>query len=83
MYDKKVMQGKDIRDLFMNGRHLKITYCNALQYCMDMGPDLRSNTDYVFCLRENILENRSRLYKYFFGMFRTYDDLHCDGQLYS
>ena len=74
MYDKSVMKGKAIRDLFMNGRHLKITYCNALQYCMDMGPDLRSNTDYVFCLRENIIENRQRLYKYFFGMFGTYDE---------
>lgn len=74
MYDKKIMKGKPMRDLFMNGRHLKITFCNALQYCMDMGPDLRSNTDYVFCLRENIIENRQRLYKYFFGMFNSYDE---------
>ena len=69
MYDKKIMKGNDIRDLFMNGRHLKITFCNALQYCMDMGPDLRSNTDYVFCLRENIIENRKKLFTFFFGMF--------------
>jgi len=74
MYDKKVLKGLCMRDLFMNGRHLHITYCNAMQYVMDMGPDLRTQVDYVFALRENIHSNKTKLWKYFFGMFSTYAD---------
>lgn len=74
MYDKKILKGIGIRDLFMNGRHLNITLCNAVQYVMDMGPDLRTQVDYVFALRENIISNKTKLWKYFFGMFEKYDD---------
>ena len=74
MYDKKVMKGTSIRDLFMNGRHLKVTFCNAVQYIMDMGPDLRTQVDYVFALRENIISNKIKLHRYFFGMFDKSED---------
>tara|TARA_B110000046_G_C12891535_1_gene354586 strand:- start:42 stop:884 length:843 start_codon:yes stop_codon:yes gene_type:complete len=74
MYDKKILKGVAIRDLFMNGRHLNITMCNAIQYVMDMGPDLRTQVDYVFALRENIISNKQKLWKYFFGMFEKYED---------
>eukprot|EP00965_Chrysotila_dentata_P200632 6180082-Pleurochrysis_carterae.AAC.4 len=72
MYDKKVLKGLSMRDLFMNGRHLHITLLNAMQYVMDMGPDLRTQVDYVFALRENIIANKHKLWKFFFGMFETY-----------
>ena len=74
MYDKKILRGLCMRDLFMNGRHLKVTFLNAMQYIMDMGPDLRTQVDYVFALRENIISNKSKLHKYFFGMFDKYED---------
>lgn len=74
MYDKKILKGLGIRDLFMNGRHLNVTMCNAVQYVMDMGPDLRTQVDYVFALRENIISNKNKLWKYFFGMFEKYED---------
>lgn len=74
MFDKTVLKGQAIRDIFMNGRHLKVTFVNAMQYCMDMGPDLRSQCDYVFALRENIVSNRTKLWKYFFGGFENFDD---------
>lgn len=74
MYDKKVLKSKTMRDLFMNGRHLKLTFCFAVQYLMDMGPDLRSQVDYVICTREMIISNKMKLWKYFYGMFEKYDD---------
>lgn len=74
MYDKKILKSVAMRDLFMNGRHVHITLCNAVQYVMDMGPDLRTQVDYVFALRENIISNKAKLWKYFFGMFEKYDD---------
>ena len=42
MYDKAVIRGKAIRDLFMNGRHYKITFLAAVQYLMDLPPALRA-----------------------------------------
>ena len=74
MYDKAVIKGKAIRDLFMNGRHYKITFLAAVQYLMDLSPALRTQVDYCFALRENVISNRERLYKYFFGAFATFED---------
>lgn len=74
MFDKKCLKSLAMRDLFFNGRHLHVTLMNAMQYVMDMGPDLRSQCDYCFILKENILSNKVRLYKYFFGMFDTFKD---------
>jgi len=49
-------------------------FVNLQQYIMDMGPDLRSNVDFVFALRDTSLENRVKLWKSFFGMFKDYND---------
>jgi hypothetical protein len=73
MYDKKFMKDTCIRKCFMNGRHWKIFFMLTMQYCMDLSPDLRANVDYVFILRENIIQNREKLYKAFFGIFPTFD----------
>jgi hypothetical protein len=69
MYDRKFMKDVCIRQCFMNGRHWKIFFMLTMQYCMDLTPDLRANVDYVFILRENIVQNREKLYKSFFGVF--------------
>jgi len=45
----------------------------TMQYCMDLPPALRANVDYIFLLRENILQNREKLYKSFFGIFPNFD----------
>ena len=74
MYDKKVMKGVNMRELFMNGRHRKIFHMNAIQYLMDIGPDIRSQVDFVFALKENIINNREKLWKFFFGMFENFSD---------
>ena len=73
MYDKKMIREKNIRQIFMNGRHWNIMFMLTMQYCMDLSPDLRANIDYVFVLRENILANREKIYKNFFGIFPTFD----------
>jgi len=73
MYDNKWTRDKDIRGIFMNGRHWKILFMITMQYCMDLPPALRANIDYVFILRENIIQNREKLWKNFFGIFPTFD----------
>ena len=69
MYDKRMIRDINIRGIFMNGRHWRISFMLTMQYCMDLPPDLRSNIDYVFILRENIIQNQEKIYKNFFGIF--------------
>ena len=72
MYDKKMIRDKNMRQLFMNGRHWRILFFLSMQYCMDLPPDMRANIDYVFLLRENIVSNQIKLWKNFFGIFPTF-----------
>jgi hypothetical protein len=71
-FNKRIMNQEDIRLLFMNGRHWKICFIVSLQYMMGIPPDLRTNIDFVFCLRENIVANQKRLYDNFFGCFKKF-----------
>jgi len=73
MFDNKWTRDKDMRCIFMNGRHYRILLLLTLQYCMDLPPSLRGQCDYIFVLRENIIENKQKLYKHFFGIFPTFD----------
>lgn len=73
LYDRRVFREKLIRQLFYNGRHWSVFLVILVQYCMDLTPDLRTNIDYVFILRENIRTNRERLWKAYGGIFNTLD----------
>ena len=73
LYDRRILREKIIRSIFMNGRHWSILTLITAQYMLDLGPDLRTNIDYVFILRENIRANRERLWKSFGGIFPTFD----------
>lgn len=73
MYDSTWTKDKNIRSLFMNGRHYKILFLITMQYSMGIPPNLRTNVDYVFILRENIISNRKRLYEQYAGMFKTFE----------
>lgn len=73
VYDSSVLKGKELKFIVFNGRHYNIGLYILVQYCLAMGPDLRSNVDYVFVSRENIVSNKKRLYEQFFGVFPSYD----------
>ncbi len=71
MYDARFLKDKTIRSIFMNGRHWRITIIVTAQFSGDVPPAIRSNIDYVFVLKENIIQNRERLFKNFFGCFNS------------
>ena len=73
MFDNKWTRDKNMRCVFMNGRHYRIFFMLTMQYCMDLPPALRANIDYIFVLKENIIQNREKIYKNFFGIFPTFD----------
>ena len=73
LYDKTWINNKHIRSLFMNGRHYKIMFIITMQYALGIPPNLRTNIDFTFLLRENIVSNRKRLYEQYAGMFPSFD----------
>ena len=70
MYQKGVLRSSAMRSIFFNGRHDHISLWVTAQYMMDVEVSLRTNIDYLFTMRENILTNRHKLHKYYFGFFK-------------
>ena len=73
LYDASWTKDKNVRSLFMNGRHYNETFIITMQYCMGIPPSLSTNVDYVFILRENLINNRKKLYEQYAGMFPSFD----------
>ena len=74
--------------LYKKGRHWKMMYILSLQYAMDVKPQIRTNIDGVFILRESIESNREKLYRNYASIIPTYglfcelldkltEDFHC------
>jgi len=73
LYDNSWTKDVNIRFIFQNGRHVKCMFIFSMQYPLGVPPNLRTNIDYVFILRENIVQNRKRIYDCYAGMFPSYD----------
>jgi len=71
LYDQSWTRDKMMRLLFMNGRHWKIMLIITMQYPLGIPPNLRTNIDYVFILREPYLTNRKRIWENYASMFPT------------
>ena len=69
---KKIFNSKTMRWMFFNGRHIDLMVIVALQYAMDMPPSLRSNTDFIFLLKDNNRNNLERYYENFAPMFDNF-----------
>jgi hypothetical protein len=72
LYDKTWMNEESTRYVFMNGRHIDLMTMITMQYPLGVPPNLRTNIDFVFILRENVIGNRKRIYDNYAGMFPTF-----------
>lgn len=73
LYDGSWTKDKLMRLLFMNGRHWKVMLIITMQYPLGIPPNLRTNIDYVFILREPYINNRKRIWENYAGMFPTFE----------
>ena len=73
LWDNSWSRDKMMRLLFMNGRHWKIMTTITMQYPLGVPPNLRTNIDYTFILREPYITNRKRIYENYAGMFPTFE----------
>ena len=60
LFDASWTRDKMMRLLFMNGRHWKMMLIITMQYPLGIPPNLRTNIDYVFILREPYISNRKK-----------------------
>ena len=73
LYDGCWKKDKNIRYTFMNGRHVKLFLLMTVQYVFGLPPDLRTNIDYVFILRENNYNNRKKIYENYASVFPSFE----------
>ena len=73
LYDRTWVKDKCIREIFMNGRHWKLLFILTMQYPLGITPNLRSNIDWVFILRNNIMRDRKTFYEHYAGMFPSFE----------
>ena len=73
LYDETWIRDKNVRCLFMNGRHYHTMFVITMQYAMDIPPAFRTNVNFVFIMREDIIENRHKLYEQWAGIFPDFD----------
>lgn len=69
---KEFVSSKEIREIFMNGRHIAVNFYLTMQFPLGIPPALRCNVDYVFLLKDNIKKNKERLYEHWAGVIPTY-----------
>jgi len=73
LYDNTWAKDKFMRSVFMNGRHFKLLFLLTMQFALGIPPNLRTNIDFIFILRENYVSNRKRLYEHYAGMFPSFE----------
>lgn len=66
--DPKVLNTPLFQGIYKNSRHWNMLYILSLQYCMDVKPVIRTNTDGVFILREPNIRNRKALWENYAGI---------------
>jgi hypothetical protein len=64
----------NIRWIFENGRHSRLTFILTLQFGLGIQPHLRANTQYVFLCRTAKYMEQYKLWQHFAGMFKTFKE---------
>lgn len=73
MFDDTWIRDHNVKRMFFNGRHYNLMFLITMQYPLGIPPNLRTNVDFVFILRENYIKNRKIIYENYAGMFPTFE----------
>jgi hypothetical protein len=66
---KKWIRCDHMREIMMNGRHSELTFILTMQYPLGIPPNLRTNFDYVFLLKEEAENNLKKYYSNYASIF--------------
>lgn len=73
LYDNSWSYWKEIREIFMNGRHIDLTFIYTAQTATNLLPALRQQLDYVFLFFLPGLNNRKKLYDNYASIFPSFE----------
>jgi len=73
MADPSIFKSEIQRKIFKNGRHFKMLYLVAMQYALDIPPDIRSAVDGVFLFRETNEATLKKLWLNYASIVPTFD----------
>lgn len=73
LYDKTWQNDKNIRSILMNGRHYSIFTIITSQLPLGINPALRSQIDYVFIFKNNIIKEREKIYNHYAGICNSFE----------
>lgn len=73
LYDKSWQTDKNIRSILMNGRHYSILTIITSQLPLGINPALRSQIDYVFIFKNNIIKEREKIYNHYAGICNSFE----------
>ena len=72
LFNAGIMKSEAQREIYMNSRNFYLTSFTTTQYLVDIPPAIRTNIDYVLAMKDPSIDNRKKLYKYFFGVFPSF-----------
>lgn len=73
-HDNQIIKNsKQQQDIMKNGRHYKLLYIVALQYCMDVPRSFRTSIDGTFILRNSIMADRKNIYEHYASVIPDFD----------
>lgn len=72
--DAKILNKPLYHNIYKMGRHYKLLFIVASQYCMDIKPAIRTNIDATFIMRETQFNNRKSLYENYAGVIPDFND---------
>jgi len=73
LYDKAWQSDKCIRSIMMNGRHYSILTIITSQAPLGINPALRSQIDYVFIFKNNVIKEREKIYNHYAGICNSFE----------
>jgi hypothetical protein len=62
-----------MQEVFMDGRHFDLFFILTMQYPLGIGPDLRTNFDFIFLFGENFTNIQRKVHEHYAGMFPTFE----------
>jgi len=72
--DTKLLNRPIFQKAYKNGRHWEMLFLLALQYGLDVRPNIRTNIDYIFIFREMNQKNLKAIWENYAGIIPDFND---------
>lgn len=71
--DPSLLRTNLYKQIYKFGRHWKFLFILSLQYCLDISPTIRTNTEGIFIMRDPIRINRKKIWENYASIIPTFE----------